>query len=709
MPEVIITMRLKNYIITNSLIIRLLIVSLLVIQVSVINAQTSSVNIFGNVKDAITLAPVENANVLLIQISRGSPTDEKGDFSIAGVESGNYTVQASMTGYKTERRRITITKEKSIEVNFLLHVETYQIDSVNVTAEKEFRNLMIKPYTEPLSIVPAISKVSREEMIKEGAITVIDAMNYVPGGLTETRGRQVKQFFSVRGQKYPYPAYAINGVWQQEFEELPYFFSTSDIEEIEIIRSSAALLTGLSGMAGLINIKTREYTKPETNLEMEYGSYNSIHSHLSTGNKIGHFDYSFGAGYDKTDGPSGRHAKEGMADFSAQLNWQPSVKTDLKANIFYLDGERQLAIAQLPADKKYLDMIQSFNPYKAILSNLKFVFRPGEKFSSELQLFYSYRNPLFIDEVKATSSSEKDYEWGANFMESVTVARNNILRFGGLYDRWLAPNGKRFYTGKRCDTETLSGVIVDEQRLGKITLDAGIRLTRTYLNDYAAFNIGGEGSQFKNVTPVEDQWESPVFQGNIGAAYKINEKLNFYFNSAAGQIKPRPGTLNENFGELSNETRFKTDIGVVGKFTGGGKITFTFFNVIQNNAIALSGKTFTDTISGEVRELYVNRDQKQTGLELELFAPRLFNLIEPFFNLALMNSKMEDQGAMVINKENPVVIAGGGLFMEKGRIDLNILCKYVSEFENERFAPVNAGPQPLGNFFTCRYKNRVYL
>lgn len=669
-----------------------------------LNAQTSQVKIYGKIIDAETLIPIENANVILIQTSIGSTTDVNGDFRFEGISDGTYSVQASMTGYKTERKRITLRKEKSTKVDFLLQVQTYLTDSVSVTAEKEFRSLMYKPYTEPLSIAPSISKVTHEKMNKEGALTVIDAMNYIPGGFIETRGRQVKQFFSVRGQKYPYPAYALNGVWQQEFEELPYFFSTSDIEEIVIVRSSAALLTGLSGMAGLIDIKTRDYSSPVTNLEIEYGSFNSIHSHLSTGSRIGNFSYSAGAGYDMTDGPSGRHAGEKMADFSTQLSWQPSRKINLKANIFYLDGKRQLTLARLPADKKYLDMVQSFDPYKAILTNLKFVYRPNEKLSSELQLFYSLRNPLFIDEVKATTSNEKDYEWGVNFMESVTLTRNNILRFGGLYDRWLAPNGKRFYTGKRCDTETLSGVIVDEHHVGNLTLDAGVRLSRTFLNDYGAFNIGGEGSQFKNVASIHNEWESPVIQTNAGASYKISEKLNLYFNASAGQVKPRPGTLTEDFTELSNEARYKIDMGVIRKLADGGKLTFNVFNVNQKNAIALSGKTYIDTTSGELRELYVNRDQKQTGMELEFVSPRLFNLIEPFVNITLMDSKKESQGKMVVNKENPVIVAAGGIYAEKKGIDINILCKYVSGFENNRFAPAGTDPVALGDFFTVDLK-----
>jgi iron complex outermembrane receptor protein len=581
--------------------------------------------------------------------------------------------------------------------------KTYEIDTVLVTARNASRNLMAKPYTEPNSLLPSISKISHGDILKQGATNVVEAMNYVPGGLIETRGRQVKQFFSVRGQKYPYPDYAINGVWQKEFEELPYFFSTSDIEEIEIVRSSAALLTGLSGLAGLINIKTREYSSPETNIELEYGSFNNLHTHLSNGNKIGRFSYATGLGYDKSDGPSGKHTKEGMADFYSQLNWQPSEKLSIKADLFYLDGKRELRIAELPADKKYRDMIQNFDPYKSLLSNLKIVYRPGEKFSSELQLFYSSRNPTFNDEVKITSSSEKDAEWGLNFIQSVSITRLNILRFGGLYNRWVAPNGKRFYTGKRCDTETFSGVLVDEQRIGPVTLDAGIRWTKTYLNDYGAFNIEGDGAQFKNVTSVQDQWEPAIIQGSLGGSYRISNLLSLYLNSAAGQIKPRQGSLTTKLLEPLNETRYKIDVGAVRKFGSSGKISLTAFGVIQKNAIALSGDTYLDKLTNIRRELYLNRDQNQVGVEFEIFAPKLFNLLSPFFNSMVMKSSVKEAGTMVTNKENPVCIASGGVYLDKKSFDLNLLCKYVSAFENDRFAAIADGPQPLGDFLTVDF------
>jgi hypothetical protein len=263
----------------------------------------------------------------------------------------------------------------------------------------------------------------------------------------------------------------------------------------------------------------------------------------------------------------------------------------------------------------------------------------------------------------------------------------------------VAPNGKRFYSGKRCDTETFSGVIVDEQRIGRFTLDAGIRWTRTYLNDYGAFNIEGDGALFKNVTPIEEQWEPAVLQASIGASWNLNNWFSIYLNSIAGQIKPKQGSLTTDLLEPENESRYKLDLGLTRMLSPSGKITAAAFAVFQKNAIVLSGDTYLDDFTNIRRELYLNRNQDQLGFEFEVVSPRLFNLVEPFLSLMWMKSTRMDEGKSVTNEENPAFISGGGIYMNRKGYDLNMFCKYVSPFENERFAAVTDGPQPLGDFF----------
>jgi hypothetical protein len=41
-------------------------------------------------------------------------------------------------------------------------IRSYKIDSVSITAPKEYRSLMKEPYTEPFSLLPVISTVVRQ-------------------------------------------------------------------------------------------------------------------------------------------------------------------------------------------------------------------------------------------------------------------------------------------------------------------------------------------------------------------------------------------------------------------------------------------------------------------------------------------------------------------------------------------------------------------
>ena len=64
-----------------------------------------------------------------------------------------------------------------------------------------------------------------------------------------------------------------------------------------------------------------------------------------------------------------------------------------------------------------------------------------------------------------------------------------------------------------------------------------------------------------------------------------------------------------------------------------------------------------------------------------------------------MKSRARENGKMVRNREIPEIIIGGGIYASKSNIDLNILWKNISSYENTRFAggkpPV---PRSLGDF-----------
>jgi outer membrane receptor protein involved in Fe transport len=668
---------------------------------------SQNIKISGQVTDAETGKPLVGANVTIIGTNIGASAGTNGHYSLTIVSVGEIKVQASMIGFRPAAQEVQLSSGSAdFVLNFKLTPTVLRMAPVTITGESE-RNLIANPKLESPGLELSTSVMQAREIKQQGAKTVIEALKYVPGALVESRGRKVKQFFSIRGQRYPYPEYSLNGAWQREFHELPYFFSTADIERIEVVRSSAALLTGINGMAGVINIVTKEHGASTTSREIEYGSYGTYRAHLTHGAKIGNLSYTTGFGTSHTDGPADMNAEEGLTNFYGSVKWEPTSKLTVRYNLFHLNGKRELRLAVAPAAKRFLTEISRYDPYKSTMTNLKINYEMSDCASTEFLTYYADRDPVYVledpdtHEIKRTD--EQDYEWGANLVQSVSLGNRNVLRLGGLYNHWVAPNGKRFYVGRRNDLHTLSGVIVDEHRFESLILDAGLRWSKTYIDEYGAFNIEGSGKKFSKVDPGLDEWEPGVFQASFGAAYALHNLTSVHVNAALGQIQPRRGSLDVDLTEPQNETRLKLDVGLRSMAASFGQVSFVGFMTSQKNALVLSGKTHES--EDRIMELYLNREQEQYGVELDARITSLFSSLQGFFNLTAMKTKAKEDESFEENKEYPELITSGGLYYQYNGIDITAVGKHVSSFENSRFAaPAADGktyPQSLGDYFVA--------
>ena len=666
-------------------------------------AQSTTGSITGRVFDAKTLQPLSEANVQVLDSHVGTTSDRSGNFNFNGLQAGNYNVSVSVIGYEKQQQSVVVKSGQTASMIFKLLPVVLKMRSVAVEGEKE-RNVIQRPRSESVGLDLSTSVITRRDIQKQGAKTLVEAMDYIPGAWIETRGRKVKQFFSIRGQRYPYPEYAVDGVWQREFHELPYFFSTADIERIEVIRSSAALLTGLSGMAGVINIVPKTYNSPEFSHEIEYGSYGSYRLQLSHGARVGDVSYASGIGIRHTDGPSDMNAKEEMANFYGRVNWQASQKLGFQLMVFHLNGERQMRLAKAPASSRFQTEISGYDPYRSTLASLKMNYTHSERSNIEAVAYYSHRDPEFYSvdsETNAVSKTlEKDYEYGLSVLHAFKLSSNNTLRWGGLYNHWVTPNGKRFYSGRKSDLYTYSGVLVDEHQFHRLTLDAGVRLSKTYINEYGAFGIDGSAKGFAGVEPIKDTWEPIVTQASLGGSYLLTESVSVFMNSMFGIVQPRKGTFDVDLNEPQNEKRIKLDIGTKFEAPCFGSVSITGYGTVQKNAIVLSGQS--EEINGYVAELYANRDQDQLGVELELRSKKMWDHVQFFTNLITMRSRKKADDEMVENDEIPDIISNTGLSFDFAQCNINLYAKYMSEYESTRFVASTktnpATPQPLGDF-----------
>ena len=99
-------------------------------------AKDTDAHIHGHVIDKATGEHLPYIVVMLKGTTIGVTTEHTGHYMIRNIPEGNFTVEVSAIGYKTQTRDIQIRKGRSYEVNFTLEEDHVQIDGVIVSATR---------------------------------------------------------------------------------------------------------------------------------------------------------------------------------------------------------------------------------------------------------------------------------------------------------------------------------------------------------------------------------------------------------------------------------------------------------------------------------------------------------------------------------------------------------------------------------------------
>lgn len=588
-----------------------------------------------------------------------------------------------------------------------------------VESKSAERNLVQNPSLESPALEIATSKVDRVQIELQSSSTLTDALDFAPGILTETRGRKEKSFSSFRGQMYPYPDYAINGVWQREFLEMPYLFPAAAVERVEVLRSSGALMIGPnSGLVGVINIIPRRFDERTTVLETRYGTYDSSRTSFVTGDSTENGYYTVGGNWWSTSGPDDENAAERNLSFFATGGLELADGLRLEAMAFYLKGHRELRQGDEDTTTDTQIQTEQFDPYVAYGGTLRAIVEHSEDASTELTLGYIKRIPHYEYEHPTKpdrKSTDTDWEYSAGLTHSHKLSEENTLRVGLQWNQWVCPDGKRFYTGIPMDVHTFSGFVVDEQNLGRLTLDGGIRYTRNYYNNFTHTTFNIVGSKLAS-SPVENEWADPTLTATLGARYALTDVAELFAHVALGTVDAPPAATTAVGEELQRETRCMVDFGVKLEHPEWGMVKVGTFLVERPDAILITEDYVT--ISGDKIYLYANKDVRQYGLEIEARSAKFWDKVDLFAAATFMNSLVREDGDWTDYKEIPDQILTAGVYGEFGPVDVNLFGKYVSRYENKRFA-ADKQYHDLGDFtdinltvgysFGSERQTRVYV
>lgn len=678
----------------------------------------------GQVYDAGTGGPIPNAGILVSETLQGTSSDSDGWFELR-LTKGEYNIRVTSLGYAAKNIRLSVPSAGMQDLMIGLEQESVEIEGVDIFGRFFLADRDSSISREQVSIMPAITRINAVEIERQGAVTLTDAIKFVPGAWIETRGRKTKQFFSVRGQKYPYPDYSINGIWQKEFEETVYFMSALDIESIEIVRSSGALVKGLSGLTGVVDIKTKKPEKETVSMLVKYGEQSNYAANLSYGNRINDVSFTTTAALFGTDGPPGRNGKERIANLSGSADWRVSRKVQLSGGATYIGGLRQLVAIEEPGAANIANRLEKFDPIRTLLSYVKLNYTGDDGSLTEVQTNLAYRNLDYtnfnIVSQTVSEHTELDREYGFNMLHSRPLSPKNTLRAGVLYNHWVAPEGKRYYAGRACNVHTWSGVVASEQRAGRFLFDAGIRLISGYIVEFGGFGVEGSSAGFQDVQPIKDQAAPFEWQSALGASFMFTAPASLHYNFSGGTIAPRRGSLNEEGISLLNEKRFQHDLGFRYRPAGFNEISVSAFYALRKDALELSGATVI-TGNDYLVELYENIDKRSYGIELttRVAMPAVRSLL--FANATLMKSENMTEEGYEKDKKMPNTILNFGIQYDHSGFDANLYLNYTGPYSNNRFVKrawiQENGDFPLGDFlsvditagytFAERFSSRVF-
>lgn len=259
----------------------LLLVFVLLSQTHWILAQTGMIS--GKIKTTDTDEILGGANINLLGTSRGTISNQKGEFQLRKVPVGVQKIRIRYIGYQEKIQEVTIIENETINLTIKLMPAIIQTQGVLVTSsryEKELADVSL-----PVTIVTS------KQIDNTAPLTLVDAMKSEPG-LALSRDGIWGTRLVVRGLSRNNLVTLIDGNRLESATDLAAdlaMIDVNDIERIEVIRGSGSALYGSGAIGGVINVITRNGYYSDQ-FHIDGGLSGGISSVNKMGNGHAHFN-----------------------------------------------------------------------------------------------------------------------------------------------------------------------------------------------------------------------------------------------------------------------------------------------------------------------------------------------------------------------------------------------------------------------------------
>ncbi|SFC23413.1 iron complex outermembrane recepter protein [Flagellimonas taeanensis] len=401
------------------------------------NITHSQISIRGTVTDTDN-APLIGANIILGP-GKGATTDLDGKYEVSHVTQGTYEVVVKYIGYQGQTRKLTVSGQEDLLLDFILEPSVEQLQEVEIIGRKEkgYKNtssfVATKSATKLMDVPQSVGYVTKEVILDQGAFRLNDVVKNISGVNQHSLYNDIViRGFRIQGQQNS--SMMLNGMrimtsfWKQQL--IPH------IERVEVLKGPASALFGNASPGGVINSVTKKpLYETKQSISGTVGSFNTfklLSDFTGPMTKDKKLLYRLNLGYENSDGFRDLQFSKNIV-VAPSFSFIPSDRTRLNFDIVYQDSKGRLDRGQAvfgDGDLYSVPISKSLSAANDYLNeqSLNITFSLQHKFTDNLSINSIYLNSGYDEDLLEHRTANAFATLGDGSSDITKVAMRVFLR-----------------------------------------------------------------------------------------------------------------------------------------------------------------------------------------------------------------------------------------------------------------------------------------